>query len=92
MLELVKYGLVLGLPLLFLWYRRFASNLAKTSIPAEETPKKPLKTIMQPPKVDLAPPKDDPFTTEALKAYDGTDPSKPIYVAIKGAFADFEPI
>jgi predicted heme/steroid binding protein len=39
---------------------------------------------MQPPKDDLLPPKDDAFTTEELKAYDGSDPSKPIYVAIKG--------
>ena len=43
------------------------------------------KPVMQPPKSDLAPPKDDPFTVEQLKQYDGTDPSKPIYVAIKGA-------
>ena len=45
---------------------------------------------MQPPKSDLAPPKDDPFTVEQLKAFDGSDPSKPIYVAIKGP-SDFSP-
>jgi len=39
---------------------------------------------MQAARTDLAPPKDDPFTTEELKQYDGSDPSKPIYVAIKG--------
>ncbi|PCH35984.1 cytochrome b5 [Wolfiporia cocos MD-104 SS10] len=38
---------------------------------------------MQPPRTDLAPPKDDPITVEELKQYDGSDPSKPIYVAIK---------
>ncbi|KAI0708911.1 progesterone binding protein [Cerioporus squamosus] len=43
---------------------------------------------MQPPQADLAPPKDDPFTLEQLKAFDGTDPSKPIYVAIKGTVFD----
>jgi len=43
---------------------------------------------MQAPQNDLAPPKDDPYTTEELKQYDGTDPSKPIYVAIKGTIFD----
>ncbi|KAI9061684.1 progesterone binding protein [Trametes sanguinea] len=43
---------------------------------------------MQPPKTDLAPPKDVPFTVEQLKQYDGSDPSKPIYVAIKGTVFD----
>lgn len=39
---------------------------------------------MQPERTDLDPPKNDPFTQEQLKAYDGTDASKPVYVAIKG--------
>ncbi|KAI8992934.1 progesterone binding protein [Trametes punicea] len=43
---------------------------------------------MQPPRTDLAPPKDDPFTVEQLKQYDGSDSSKPIYVAIKGTVFD----
>ncbi|KAI0364428.1 progesterone binding protein [Pilatotrama ljubarskyi] len=43
---------------------------------------------MQPPQANLAPPKDDPFTVEQLKQYDGSDPSKPIYVAIKGTVFD----
>ncbi|XP_006457619.1 hypothetical protein AGABI2DRAFT_139898 [Agaricus bisporus var. bisporus H97] len=43
---------------------------------------------MQPPRTDLAPPKDDPFTTEQLKEFDGSDSSKPIYVAIKGDIFD----
>lgn len=34
--------------------------------------------------VKLAPPKDDPITKEELAKCDGQDPSKPIYVAIKG--------
>ena len=41
-------------------------------------------TIMQAPREDLPPPKDDPFTLEELKAFDGSDASKPVYVAIKG--------
>ncbi|KAG7451736.1 cytochrome b5 [Guyanagaster necrorhizus] len=43
---------------------------------------------MQPPKDDLAPPKDDPYTLEELRQYDGSDPSKPIYVSIKGTVFD----
>ncbi|POV97277.1 hypothetical protein PSTT_15150 [Puccinia striiformis] len=34
--------------------------------------------------IKLDPPKDTPFTSEQLSQYDGSDPSKPIYVAIKG--------
>jgi hypothetical protein len=42
-------------------------------------------TIMQSERTDLPAPKNDPYTLEELKPYDGSDPSKPIYVAIKGA-------
>lgn len=42
------------------------------------------KSIMQAPRTDLAPPKDDPFTLEQLKEFDGSNADKPIYVAIKG--------
>lgn len=58
--------------------------------PASPTPtatQEQPKTLMQAPSADLAPPKDDPFTLESLKEYDGTDESKPIYVSIKGVFA-----
>ncbi|KAJ7504845.1 cytochrome b5-like heme/steroid binding domain-containing protein [Mycena galericulata] len=43
---------------------------------------------MQAPRDDLAPPKDDPFTLAQLKEFDGSDPSKPIYVSIKGTVFD----
>ncbi|KAJ7644822.1 cytochrome b5-like heme/steroid binding domain-containing protein [Roridomyces roridus] len=43
---------------------------------------------MQAPRDDLAPPKDDPFTLEQLREFDGSDPSKPIYVSIKGTVFD----
>ncbi|KAF8658386.1 hypothetical protein AX16_001995 [Volvariella volvacea WC 439] len=63
-------------------------NPATVSIPAEDR-KRPIKTtMMQPPRDDLAPPKDDPYTPEQLAQYDGSDPSKPIYVAIKGTIFD----
>ncbi|KAF8149347.1 cytochrome b5 [Crassisporium funariophilum] len=86
MLELVKLGLAFVLPVLYLFYRHYSRPLP-IAVPAEDN-QKPLKTIMQAPKTDLAPPKDDPFTTEQLKQYDGTDPSKPILVAIKGTIFD----
>ena len=50
----------------------------------EKEKKEEPKTIMQPARTDLAPPKDDPFTQEQLKEFDGSNPDKPIYVAIKG--------
>ncbi|KAI9801963.1 MAG: hypothetical protein M1825_003018 [Sarcosagium campestre] len=39
-------------------------------------------------KVDLAPPKSDPITLEQLSKCDGSDPSKPTLVAIKGKVYD----
>ncbi len=57
----------------------------RTQQPAPEQSTEP-KSVMQPAQTDLAPPKDDPFTLEQLKEFDGTDPTKPIYVAIKGAY------
>ncbi|KAF9778664.1 progesterone binding protein [Thelephora terrestris] len=43
---------------------------------------------MQPPKDDLAEPLDIPYTREQLREFDGSDPTKPIYVAIKGTIFD----
>jgi len=43
---------------------------------------------MQAPRTDLLPAKDDPFSLAELSAFDGADPSKPIYVAIKGTIFD----
>ncbi|WVF70242.1 hypothetical protein IAT40_005031 [Kwoniella sp. CBS 6097] len=45
-------------------------------------------SIMSAPAADLAPPKDDPIPASELSQYDGSDPSKPIYVAIKGRVFD----
>ncbi|KAG9298190.1 hypothetical protein G9A89_002678 [Geosiphon pyriformis] len=41
-----------------------------------------------PPNISLDPPKDTPFTTSELSQYDGSDPEKPIYVAIKRTIFD----
>jgi cytochrome b involved in lipid metabolism len=38
--------------------------------------------------VQLDPPKDDPITVEELSKCDGTDPSRPTLVAIKGIVFD----
>jgi len=38
-----------------------------------------------------APPKNDPFTAQSLAAYNGTDSSLPIYVAVKGTVFDVTP-
>ena len=97
MLDLLKYIAILILPLGYLILSSRVpsirlSTLLRTSTtrpeqtPAEKEPKKQLKTVMQSPRMDLAPPKDDPFTIEQLSEFDGTDLSKPIYVAIKGWF------
>ncbi|KAF8333458.1 cytochrome b5-like heme/steroid binding domain-containing protein [Cantharellus anzutake] len=43
---------------------------------------------MSPPRTDLAPPKDDPITLDELKQFDGSQPGKPIYLAIKGTVFD----
>lgn len=90
MLELVKYVVVFVVPVVYLIYRRRSSSSSASShtvttalLPAEDN-KRPLKSVMQAAREDLAPPKDDPFTTEQLKQYDGSDSAKPIYVAIKG--------
>ncbi|KAF9444174.1 cytochrome b5 [Macrolepiota fuliginosa MF-IS2] len=85
-LSYVLYGLVIALPSVFLGYYLYPRP-STLSIPAAD-PNKPAKSIMQPPREDLIPPKDDPFTIEQLKAFDGSDSSKPIYVAIKGDIFD----
>lgn len=75
------YALVLCLPLGFFYHRHFYSRAVPKFVIRDL---KPLKTVMQPPRDDLAPPKDDPFTLKELTQYDGSDASRPIYVAIKG--------
>lgn len=84
MLEFLKYVVVFVVPIVYLIYRR-RSTPTVTAVPAEDN-KRPLKSVMQSAREDLAPPKDDPYSTEQLKQYDGSDPSKPIFVAIKGGY------
>jgi hypothetical protein len=85
MLELLKYAIAFVVPIVYIFYRR-RSSPPDTPVPAEDN-KRPLKSVMQAAKADLAPPKDDPYTPEELKQYDGSDPTKPILVAIKGSFS-----
>lgn len=82
-------ALLLAIPALFIYRRltaRPATTTASASSPTDEKSEEKPKTIMQAARDDLAPPKDDPFTLAQLTAFDGSDPSKPIYVAIKGAY------
>ncbi|KOS15787.1 progesterone binding protein [Malassezia pachydermatis] len=46
---------------------------------------------MEPATTPTQPPKDDPFTPEELAKYNGSDPSKPVYVAVKGVIFDVSP-
>ncbi|KAG6855736.1 hypothetical protein H0H87_011406 [Tephrocybe sp. NHM501043] len=85
---LVIYGLALTLPAAYLTYRHFLRTSRAVISPAPQESQKSLKSIMQAAREDLAPPKDDPYTTEELKKYDGTTPELPIYVAIKGTIFD----
>lgn len=74
------YALALGLPLLFLIRRAARPPRPAVTAQTDTSP----KTIMQPPRDDLDPPKDDAFSLAALAAFDGAHPSEPIYVSIKG--------
>ena len=93
--DLVLYALALIIPL-FVLFEHFTDTDTDTDTEpergaAERTSKSSSQenstsatTMMQPARTDLPPPKDDPFTQEELKAFDGTNPDQPIYVAIKG--------
>ena len=83
MLDLLKYVVVFVVPVLYLIYRRSSSPPTVTTVPAEDN-KRPLKSVMQAAREDLLPPKNDLYSTEQLRQYDGSNPSGPIYVAIKG--------
>lgn len=82
-LQLALYGLLVALPIVFFARRTFTSSIPAAA--SEEKKNEEPKSIMQPARDDLQPPKDDPITLEELKQYNGSDPLKPIYVAIKGA-------
>jgi membrane-associated progesterone receptor component len=93
--QLALYGLTLAFPLAILFHFRLTAEkkppAKAAAAPApqgekDEKEKEKSSSIMQPERTDIAPPKDDPFTQEELKAYDGKDASKPVYVAIKGTF------
>ncbi|KAJ7582161.1 cytochrome b5 [Mycena floridula] len=89
--NVAQFFVAFVLPGLFLLYWYFPSALSARTEPPTAEPKsaeeKP-KSIMQPAAVDLLPPKDDPFTVEQLKEFDGQTAGKPIYVAIKGTIFD----
>jgi hypothetical protein len=94
------YGLTLAFPLAVLFYFQRLIVDPKPESEPEPTPVTPpvekrennTITMMQPESTDLAPPKDDAFTQEELKAYDGNDSTKPVYVAIKGTSSAQHPL
>ncbi|KAK7014397.1 putative steroid-binding protein 3 [Favolaschia claudopus] len=86
--DLFKYALVLLLPAAYFASRFLRSTTLPTSSASSAAADNPVKSIMQAPRDDLAPPKDDPFTLVQLKEFDGSDSSKPIYVSIKGTVFD----
>ena len=83
-LQLALYSLLLAVPVVYIARRTFTSATPKAMASANEKKDEEPKTLMQPPREDLQLPKDDPITLEQLKEFDGSDPSKPIYVSIKG--------
>ncbi|PSS06864.1 hypothetical protein PHLCEN_2v3522 [Hermanssonia centrifuga] len=87
----VVVALFLAVPAFYLYHRITSSETTSASTSSMDSSKsddeKP-KTIMQPARIDLDPPKDDPFTVEQLKEFDGSNAEKPVYVAIKGTVFD----
>ncbi|KAG8740333.1 hypothetical protein FRC10_004476 [Ceratobasidium sp. 414] len=68
-----------------------ALALIALRIRLHQLPPHPLEMNNPPAASPLAPPKDDPFTLERLKEFDGSDPSKPLYLSIKGTVFDVSP-
>ncbi|KAJ7073037.1 cytochrome b5 [Mycena amicta] len=96
-LSVAKYSLVVLFPLLILLNRSYIRSStrqrmireAELEAEKEQEKEKQPKTIMQPARDDLAPPKDDPFTLAQLVEYAGSeDVTRPIYLSIKGTVFD----
>jgi len=79
-------GLLAVLTLTYFFLRRTPSDSPQPQ-PEDTNPKPRAGNIMQPPNENLAEPLDIPYTQEQLREFDGSDPLKPIYVAIKGIVA-----
>jgi len=80
-------GLLAVLTFAYLFLR--PTTTGSPQLETEDTNPKPrTDSVMQPPNDNLAEPLDVPYTQEQLKEFDGSDPSKPIYVAIKGTIFD----
>ncbi|KAG8686986.1 hypothetical protein FRC11_008014 [Ceratobasidium sp. 423] len=67
------------------WLISRQKSQSQTSSSGSSTTKKNPFAV---PDRQLQPPKDDPYTLAQLSAYDGQDPSRPVYVAIKGTVFD----
>lgn len=86
MFSTILKAALLALPVAYIYYHLYLKPTAQAppQEPEEKKEQEEQKTIMQAPRTDLAPPKDDPFTLEQLREFDGSTSDKPIYVAIKG--------
>ncbi|EEB97853.1 hypothetical protein MPER_02738, partial [Moniliophthora perniciosa FA553] len=85
---ILTFSLII-LPIAYLYYRKSTftaptrpitnqnSNAASLASQGRTAEQQQTKSIMQPAKTDLAPPKDDLFTLEQLKEFDGSNPDKP---------------
>jgi membrane-associated progesterone receptor component len=89
--QLALYAVLLALPLVAIAARTLSGPKTVTPAQAPAQDEEP-KTIMQPARDDLDPPKDTPYTLAELSQYDGADASRPIYVAIKGASSPVRPL
>ena len=88
--EVIVHLVILTIGVLLLLRKQASKDIDRINKRAEALSKldEPLpKSVMESkPAPVLNPPKDDPISVEELAQYNGSDPSKPIYVAIKGAY------
>jgi len=90
----IVLSLGLALPLLYIYSRYQASDSDDTEGNTENKPDTDteMSSNLIPSNANslapLPPPKEDPFTLQQLKEFDGTNESKPIYISIKGTVYD----
>jgi hypothetical protein len=81
--SLAQAGLSLTLAVPFL-YLLFRSSKSEPEGATKNQSKDNMASAKPPANAPPPPPKDDPFTQEQLKQFDGSNANEPIYVSIKG--------